>query len=104
MRGIGLKIRSGFAVAVVVERSGKQVAVESRHVVLLSSKELPQARFPYHPTIEMPLPRGDEVSAEAVADVRRTAAHEMKAFLEAAGDIVCAGIVVGSIADPTTTA
>jgi hypothetical protein len=100
VRGVGLKIRSGFAVAVVVERRGEEFSVESRQVVALSSEALPQSRFPYHPTIEMPAPRGDEVSNEAVAAVRRVAAREMKAFLEEAGGVACAGLVVGSLLDP----
>jgi hypothetical protein len=100
VRGIGLKIRSGFAVAVVVQRRGTEWAVESRQVVALSAEDLPQSRFPYHPTIEMPAPRGDEVSKEAVAAVRRTAVREMKGFLESAGSVACAGIVVGSRVDP----
>jgi hypothetical protein len=100
VKGVGLKIRSGFAVAVVVERRGEEFSVESRQVVRLSSEDLPQSRFPYHPTIEMPAPRGDEVSREAVATVRRAAAREMKAFLENAGSVACAGIVVGSLIDP----
>lgn len=74
--------------------------MESRQVVALSSEALPQSRFPYHPTIEMPAPRGDEVSNEAVAAVRRVAAREMKAFLEEAGGVACAGLVVGSLLDP----
>jgi len=100
VRGVGLKIRSGFAVAVVVERRGDEFSVESRRVVALSSEELPQSRFPYHPTVEMPAPRGEAVSNEAVAAVRRTAAREMKAFLEASGAVTCAGVVVGSLVDP----
>ena len=100
MKGVGLKIRSGFAVAVVVQRRGNEFSVESRQVVALSSEELPQSRFPYHPIVEMPAPRGDEVSKEAVAAVRRVAAREMKAFLERAGAVECAGIVVGSLVDP----
>jgi hypothetical protein len=100
VRGVGLKIRSGFAVAVVVERRGAVFSVELRHVVALSAEDLPQSRFPYHPTIEMPAPRGDEVSKEAVAAVRRVAAREMKAFLDGGGRVACAGIVVGSLIDP----
>lgn len=100
MKGVGLKIRSGFAVAVVVERRGNEFSVESRQVVALASEELPQSRFPYHPTVEMPAPRGEEVSKEAVAAVRHAAAREMKAFLERAGTVGCAGIVVGSLVDP----
>jgi hypothetical protein len=100
VKGIGLKIRSGFAVAVVVERLGSEFSVESRQVVALSSEELPQSRFPYHPTVEMPAPRGEETSKAAVAAVRRAAAREMKVFLEKAGTVECAGIVVGSLVDP----
>ncbi len=100
MKGVGLKIRSGFAVAVVVARRANEWSVESRQVVALSSKDLPQSRFPYHPSLEMAAPRGDEVSKEAVTAVRRVALREMKAFLESAGEVACAGIVVGSLTDP----
>lgn len=74
--------------------------MESRQVVALCDADLPQSRFPYHPILEMPAPRGDEVSNEAIAAVRRVAPGEMKVFLASAGQVACAGIVVGSLTKP----
>jgi hypothetical protein len=100
MLAIGLRIKSGFAIAAVVARSGDGFALEAVRTVALSSEELPQSRFPFHPTIELPEGQGAGLSGRAVEVVRRTAAREMrKVLLEFAG-IERAGIVVGSVIDP----
>ena len=68
--------------------------------VPLSSEDLPQSRFPYHPTIELPERQGAALSDKAVKEVRRTAAQEMRKVLEEFGGIERAGMVVGSVIDP----
>jgi len=100
MKAIGLRIKSGFAVAAIVVKSGGGFAIETVRTVALSSEELPQSRFPYHPTIELPERQGTAFSQKAVKEVRRMAAREMGKILEEYADIERAAIVVGSVIDP----
>jgi hypothetical protein len=100
MKAIGLRIKSGFAIAAIVAKSGDGLAIETVCTVALSSEELPQSRFPYHPTIELPERQGAALSEKAVKEVRRIAAREMHKVLQEHAGIERAGIVVGSVIDP----
>jgi hypothetical protein len=100
MRAIGLRIKSGFAVAAIVSKSSAGFAIEAVRTVALSTKELPQSRFPYHPTIELPGRQGTALSDKAVQEVRRTAAREMHELLQESAGIKRAAMVVGSVIDP----
>ena len=100
MKAIGLRIKSGFAIAAIVQRNADGLHLEAVRKILLSSEDLPQSRFPYHPTIELPERQGAALSAKAVKEVRRTAAQEMRKILEEFAGIKRGGIVVGSVIDP----
>lgn len=100
MKAIGLRIKSGFAIAAIVTRSRAGFAIESVCKVALASEELPQSRFPYHPTIELPERQGATLSAKAVKEVRRIAALEMRKVLHECAGIERAAMVVGSVIDP----
>jgi hypothetical protein len=100
MKAIGLRIKSGFAIAAIVSKSGAGCAIEAVRTVALSTEELPQTRFPYHPTIELPERQGAAWSDKAVKEVRRTAASEMGKLLQEHAGIKHAAMVVGSVIDP----
>jgi hypothetical protein len=100
MKAIGLRIKSGFAIAAIVSKSAGDFTLETVRKVALSSDDLPQSRFPYHPTIELPEKQGAALSDKAVKDVRRTAAKEMRKLLEEHAGIKRAAMVVGSVIDP----
>jgi len=100
MKAIGLRIKSGFAIAAIVSKSGAGCAIEAVRTVALSTEELPQTRFPYHPTIELPERQGAALSDKAVKEVRRTAASEMGKLLQEHAGIKHAAMVVGSVIDP----
>lgn len=100
MKAIGLRIKSGFAIAAIVSKNGGDFVLEAIRTVPLSTELLPQSRFPYHPTIELPERQGAALSDKAVKEVRRTAAQEMRKVLEECGGIEHAAIVVGSVIDP----
>jgi hypothetical protein len=100
MKAIGLKIKSGFAIAAIVERGVDGSVIEAVRKVPLASEDLPQSRFPYHPTIELPERQGAALSDKAVKEVRRVAAQEMRKVLEEFDGIECAALVVGSVIDP----
>jgi hypothetical protein len=78
MRAIGLKIKSGFAIAAIVQRSAAGAVIQAVRKVPLSSEELPHSRFPYHPTLELPERHGAALCDQAVEEVRRVAALEMR--------------------------
>jgi len=100
MKAIGLRIKSGFAIAAVVGKSADGFALEAVRKVALSTQDLPQSRFPYHPTIELPQRQGAALSEKSVKEVRRIAAQEMRKLLEQFAGIERGGIVVGSVIDP----
>lgn len=100
MKAIGLRIKSGFAIAAIVNKSADGFAIEAVRKVALSSEDLPQSRFPYHPTIELPQQQGAALSDRAVKEVRRTAARQMRAVLDEFPGIERAAMVVGSVIDP----
>lgn len=100
MQAIGLRIKSGFAIAAIVNGSADGFAIEAVRKVALATDELPQSRFPYHPTIELPERQGAALSEKAVKEVHRTAAQEMSRVLQEFAGIERAGIVVGSTIDP----
>jgi hypothetical protein len=100
MKAIGLRIKSGFAIAAILSKGADGFVIEAIRTVALSSEELPQSRFPYHPTIELPERQGAALSEKAVREVRRIAAREMRKVLQEGGAIKRAGMVVGSVIDP----
>jgi len=100
MKAIGFKVRSGFAIAAIVDASAAGVVIVAVRKVALSSEALPQSRFPYHPTIELPEREGAALSGKAVKEVRRIAAQELRTVLEEFDGIKRAAMVVGSVIDP----
>ncbi|HEY7640377.1 MAG TPA: hypothetical protein VH814_11675 [Steroidobacteraceae bacterium] len=100
MKAIGLRIKSGFAVAAIVDGNAAGCVIEAVRKVALSSEALPQSRFPYHPTIEQPERQGTALSEKAVKEVRRVAAQEMRKVLAEFAGIKRAAMVVGSVIDP----
>jgi hypothetical protein len=100
MRAIGLRVRSGLAVVVLVEGLDSSWRVlESRQVVLCAD-DGPYARFPFHPLVQLQGEAAVLESRKAVASVRKTAQRELSLLLEAIGPLEAAGIVAGSLADP----
>jgi hypothetical protein len=100
MKAIGLRIKSGFAIAALVDKSGDALVLEAVRTVPLAAEDFPQSRFPYHPTIDLPERQGAALSERAAKEVRQTAALEMRKVLEEWTGIERAGIVVGSVIDP----
>jgi len=100
MKAIGLKIKSGLAIAAILQRSADGSVIEAVRKVPLCSEDLPQSRFPYHPTIELAARQGAALSEKAVQEVRRVAAQEMRKVLDEFDGITRAAMVVGSVIDP----
>ena len=99
-RTIGLRIKSGFAIAVVASREAGLWRIELRQEITLAPEELPYGRFPYHPLIELQGAEAAATSDRAIAAVRAIAKQQLSAFLRCVGDIDGARIIVGSLIDP----
>jgi hypothetical protein len=100
MLAVGLRIKTGFAVAVVLERRQTNCVAVRRELVALSTQSVPDSQQPYHPALELPADRGEQVTARAVTAVRETARREMQRLLTDLTGLRRAGLVVGSLAKP----
>ena len=97
---VGLRVRSGFAVALAAEASVPSWKVRECRRLPLAPEKGRYARFPYHPLIELEGRRGTATSQGAVADVRRVARREVAALLAAIPTVDAAVIVGGSLIEP----
>jgi hypothetical protein len=104
MIALGLRIKTGFAIALVVEREGARFAARQRIVVALSTDQVPDSHQPYHPALDLPEARGAVVTERAVEAVRKIARQEMKALLTALPRLEHAALVVGSLIAPEKVA
>src|SRR5712671_6601303 len=102
MRTVGLRIKSGFAIAIVAVQESESWRIERRAEVQLALDEGPYGRFPYHPLIELKGAKAAATSRRAVAAVRAVARKQMSAFLKSIGAVDGATLIVGSLIDPST--
>ena len=100
MQALGLRIKTGLAVAVVVGRAGDEVRVVGRRLVNLAEPVNESARFVYHAALDLPQREGAAATRRLIAAARKVAAREMRALLDEVHSVKCAGIVVGSLVDP----
>ena len=104
MPALGLKIKTGFAIAILLEGEGDTLRATRREVVALSTSEVPDSQQPYHPALDLPATSGAAVTRRATAAVRKTARREMAALLKSLPTLRRAGLVVGSVIDPSQIA
>jgi hypothetical protein len=102
MRTVGFRVKSGFAIAAIVNGTARNWRIESCREVMLAPETGRFARFPFHPLVELEGEPAVAESREAVAAVQASAATHLASFLESAGALAAAGIVVGSLANPDT--
>jgi hypothetical protein len=104
MNTVGLRIRSGFAVAVAVVAGGGagEWQVSCCRKVMLTDEAVPFARLPFHPLIDLDREQGERASRRAVAAIQAASRRQMAQFLGSVRPIRAAAIVVGSLADPDT--
>ena len=99
MQAMGLRVKTGLAVAVIVERAGDDVRVMGRRLVSLAGPG-DEARFVHHAALDLPEREGAAATRRLIAAARKVAASEMRALLDEAHGVHRAGIVVGSLVDP----
>jgi hypothetical protein len=101
VKTLGLRIRSGLAIAVAVRGDDRAWTILSRHEVPLTEGTHQYARFPFHPALEMA--SGDaaqKATREALAAIKATTKKEIAALVKALQPLDAAALVVGSVIDP----
>ncbi|HEU4389160.1 MAG TPA: hypothetical protein VFV34_15265 [Blastocatellia bacterium] len=101
---IGFRVKSGWAVAVLLSASGTSLRIIDRRRVQLADPAVEDSAQPYHAALELPKTQGGEVIARLVKSTTQFASRSIGRLLQeyrALGfRLLGAGIVVGSDADP----
>jgi hypothetical protein len=100
MRAIGFRVKSGFAIAVVLDGSRRSPSAVARHVVELSDPDVAETRQPYHHGFYATESDAREL-ARRVRIVKQCARRSVAALLGETGG-TRATLVVGSVIDPNT--
>jgi len=100
---VGFRVKSGFAIAVLLAGPVESPEVLDRRVVDLSDRDVPESRQPYHArmgqleTDEAKVQRRRKVIVQAA---QRSVPELIKEYRDAGRKIRGAGLVVGSEIDP----
>ena len=101
---IGLRVKTGRAIAVLVTGSRKQPRVLERREVTLYDPAVPHSGQPYHVALELGEERAAPLLARALEAVRVVGRREFRTLMESLADSGHAlrgvGLVVGSLGDP----
>lgn len=104
MTALGFRIKSGYAVAIVLSGPSRAPTIVARRHVDLSDPDVPETRQPYHDGFFKEESDSPEI-ARRVKIVKRCAKKSMNALVEEAcgiepGENARAALVVGSVIDP----
>ena len=105
MTALGFRIKSGYAIAVVLAGRAKAPTVVARRVVDLCNPDAPETRQPYHDGFYKEENDSPEI-ARRVKIVKRCARSSMNTLVEETcgtrqpGESARAALVVGSVIDP----
>jgi hypothetical protein len=99
MRAIGFRVKSGFAIAVVVDGPAGSPTAVARHVVELCDPEVKETKQPYH-SARGEAEEDQKKIAKRTALIEKAAAQSIKALLAASPGATRASLVVGSVIDP----
>jgi hypothetical protein len=103
---LGFRVKSGWAMAVLLVGSSSAPKLVKCQAVLLSDPKIPQSKQPYHAALELPGKRGTALAERLCCVVNRAAKQSVQKLLEqaVAGGyrVLGAGLVVGSLVDPAT--
>jgi hypothetical protein len=101
---LGFRVKSGWALAVVLTGDRGQPRVRYRSVVTLADPDIPESSHPYHPALDASGPRARAIVSRLVAVVEERASRSVPELLERCvregWTVRGAGLVVGSDADP----
>lgn len=105
MRAVGFRVKSGFAIAVVLDGSRGTPRAVARHVVELCDPKAAETRQPYHHGFYTTESDAREI-ARRVRIVTRCAKRSITVLVEELGHTpaIRAALVVGSVIDPSHVA
>ena len=104
---VGFRVKSGWAMAVLLSGPATAPRVIDRRRVDLSDPAVPEALQPYHPGLEIHGLRGERATAGLVAVVKRHAKTSLARLFRTYGAshrLTGVGIVAGSVVDPASIA
>lgn len=96
---IGFRIKSGYAIAIVLAGSAKSPTVVGRRIVELSDPAVAETKQPYHDGFGTENEDPREI-ARRVKIIGRCATKSVAALLKETSGAKRAGLVVGSLIDP----
>ena len=103
---LGFRVKSGWAMAVLLAGPAAEPALVICREVLLSDPKFPQSRQPFHAALELSEKEGKAVTRKLTSVVRTAAANSVKQLFSDASaaryEICGASLVVGSLVDPAT--
>ena len=100
MIALGFRVKSGYAIAVVLSGPARAPTATARHVVELSDPDVAETRQPYHSGVGE-AEEDTRAIARRVKIIERAAARSVTMLL-ADAPAARAAIVVGSVIDPAT--
>ena len=103
---LGFRVKSGWAMAVLLAGSGDEPQLIICRSVLLSDPKFPQSKQPYHAALELPGKEG-KLATRKLRDVVRGAAKKsidtlLREAVALEYEVRSAALVVGSLVDPGT--
>ena len=105
---VGLRVKSGWATAVLLVGPVQSPRAVSRSVVDLSDEGDPDSRQPYHAVLEMNENDGSKLlkRLEKVVErvTNRSVTDLLKDYRNTGNEVRAAGMVVGSLGDPASIA
>jgi hypothetical protein len=104
--GLGFRVKSGWAMAVLVAGPSAAPKLIQCRAVLLSDPKNPQSKQPYHAALELPEKEAKAVAQKLTKVVKDAAKKSVRELLKQANELKYevrgAGLVVGSLVDPAT--
>jgi hypothetical protein len=102
---LGFRVKSGFAIAVLVTGINKSIEVIDCRTVDLSDPEIPDTKQPYHVLEDRPSPTAEKEVEQLVKRVFQIGKNSVSKLIreyQKAHKIANACLVVGSVIDPDT--
>jgi hypothetical protein len=103
---IGFRVKSGWAMTVLLAGPSNAPRLVSCQTVLLSDPDIPQSKQPYHAALELPEAEKKALTARLEKVVASAAKESVRELLSQASEegyrVAGAGLVVGSLVDPAT--
>ncbi|MGB7283292.1 MAG: hypothetical protein WBE13_13595 [Candidatus Acidiferrum sp.] len=103
---LGFRVKSGWAMAVLLAGPSDAPQLVRCQTVLLSDPKIPQSKQPFHAVLELPEKEKKALTAKlgkVVAGATKKSVEELLQRASAEGyGVIGAGLVVGSLVDPAT--